>query len=531
MKIEKIPYQQTGRFAKIVTDYLHGDVSLTPFYKYTPDIDSFGEAMKNKLKEPINGNLLSETISAQYGNLEVGNVVVENINSFRNSNTFCIATAHQLNIFTGPLYVIYKAISTIQLCKTLKEKYPANHFVPVFWLGSEDHDFEEINHFYLFGKKYTWEGSQGGACGKYDTKGVEKIIAELIPVLGEGVNAHFLISLFSKAYSTSQDLSGATRLILNELFGVYGLVVVDGNDSYFKTQCISIIENEIFNKTAEKITNKTLEIFPYAAQATPREINLFYLKENLRERIIFDDVIGKYSVLNSDISFTSDEMKKEINLHPENFSPNVILRPLFQQKILPCLAYIGGGGELAYWLQLRALFEHHKIDYPVLLLRDSFLIIDSNTNKKMQKLHLTSKDLFIDENTLINNFVRSNSNGAVSLESESIEIEAIFNKILETATKIDNSLEKTVLGEKQSIINVMQKLEAKLLKAEKLKMDAEVSQIRSVLSKLFAGNQLQERQDNFISYYLKHGSSLFDILISNAGQPNPEFIILTMDEA
>jgi len=530
LKIEKIPYQQTGRFAKIVTDYLQEVAPLQPFYKYKPTLDSFQTAITNKLKEQIDGNLLSETISQQYGDIETTSLVKENIESFRDRKTFCIVTAHQLNIFTGPLYVIYKTISTIQLCKSLKEKYPSNHFVPVFWLGSEDHDFEEINHFQLFGKTYSWEELQGGACGKYNPKGLDSIIEEIKTVLGEGVNAQNLIFMFTKAYTNSEDLAKATRIILNALFGIYGLVVVDGDDTYFKLQCKSIIEDEIFERSTEKIVNKTLQTFPYTAQATPREINLFYLKEQLRERIIFDAVKEKYAVLNTEITFTRDEIKQEVEHHPDHFSPNVILRPVFQQKVLPSLGYIGGGGELAYWLQLRSLFEFHNINFPVLLLRDSYLIIDSNTNKKIQKLFSNNTDIFKEENVLINDYVRANSNEVVSLNVESIEIGTIFNRILETAKKIDNSLEKTVLGEKQNMINSIQKLESKLLKAEKLKMDAEVSQIRAVLAKLFPNNTLQERHDNFIPYYLKYGPGFFDQLLAAAGQPTPEFVILTMEE-
>ena len=530
MKAERIPYEQTGRFTKIVTDYLQEVTALQPFYKYKPGLDSFQTAIINKSAEQIDRNLLSDTILKQYGDIGIIPFVKENIELFRDQNTFCIVTAHQLNIFTGPLYVIYKTISAIQLCKSLREKYPSNNFVPVFWLGSEDHDFEEINHFELFGKTYTWEDKQGGACGKYDTKGLAAIIAELETVLGDVENAQSLITLFSKAYLYSENLSRATRVILNELFGIYGLVIVDGDDTYFKSLCKNIIEDEIFNRTAEKLVNKTLEIFPFDAQATPREINLFYLKEYTRERIIFDAAKNIYSVLNTDITFTSTEISQEIKLHPENFSPNVILRPLFQQKVLPSLAYIGGGGELAYWLQLKSLFEFHNIDFPVLLLRDSFLIIDNNTNKKVQKLHLNSSDLFKDENILINDFVRANSTESVSLKNEIDEIEIILTRILVTAKNIDNSLEKTVLGEKQNMINGIQKLESRLLKAEKMKMDAEVNQIRAILAKLFPNNGLQERKDNLISYYLKYGPGFFDQLLSAASQPNPEFIILTFDE-
>ena len=470
MKIEKISYRETGRFAKIVTDYLEGSSPLRSFYKYEPNIDSIQEAMNDKLKENIGGNKLADNLLEQYSQIDMPAKVFSYINLFRNKNTFCVVTAHQLNIFTGPLYYIYKTISTIQLCNTLNNKYPENNFVPVFWLGSEDHDFAEINHFQLYGKTYTWDDVQGGVCGKYNTDSLQNILHELIPVLGDTENAHFLISLFKNAYSTSKTLAEATRTVLSGLFGEYGLVVVDGDDSYFKKSCNSIIESELLNRNSEKLVNETLSKFPYEAQATPREINLFYKLKNIRERILYDNENNKFKINNTEIGFTAEEMQNELKLFPERFSPNVILRPLFQQKVLPSVAFIGGGGEIAYWMQLKKLFEFHEIQFPILLLR-----------------------------------------------------------IQKKAQKIDITLDKAVLGEKHNMLTVIQKLEGKLLKAEKIKMDAELGQIRSILTKLFPNNSLQEREENFISYFLKYGKNFFEMLLEQSEQPSREFKILYPD--
>ena len=529
MKIEKISYRETGRFAKIVTDYLEGSSPLRSFYKYEPNIDSIQEAMNDKLKENIGGNKLADNLLEQYSQIDMPAKVFSNINLFRNKNTFCVVTAHQLNIFTGPLYYIYKTISTIQLCNTLNNKYPENNFVPVFWLGSEDHDFAEINHFQLYGKTYTWDDVQGGVCGKYNTDSLQNILHELIPVLGDTENAHFLISLFKNAYSTSKTLAEATRTVLSGLFGEYGLVVVDGDDSYFKKSCNSIIESELLNRNSEKLVNETLSKFPYEAQATPREINLFYKLKNIRERILYDNENNKFKINNTEIVFTAEEMQNELKLFPERFSPNVILRPLFQQKVLPSVAFIGGGGEIAYWMQLKKLFEFHEIQFPILLLRNSYLLIDASAEKKITKLQLSPTDLFKDEHILINDFVNKHSSDDLKLSEESQQLEQIFNAIQKKAQKIDITLDKAVLGEKHNMLTVIQKLEGKLLKAEKIKMDAELGQIRSILTKLFPNNSLQEREENFISYFLKHGKIFFEMLLEQSEQPSREFKILYPD--
>lgn len=530
MKTEKIPYEQTHRFSKIIIDYLRGEEKLAPFYNYVPEISSFQKVIDDKSKENINRSLLHDTLIKQYAKVSIKPSAEKNIDNFKDPKTFCVVTAHQLNIFTGPLYFIFKTLSTIKLCINLKKAYPAYNFIPVFWMGSEDHDFEEINHFQVYGKSYTWMTNQTGACGRFDPSSISSILDEIKPVFGSSENVEYLLKLFDDAYLNSKTLAQASRMILNELLGDYGLVVVDGDDKYFKSQCISIVEDELFKRSSEKIVNETLINLPYEVQAKPREINLFYLFENLRERIVYDVVNETYHVLNTEIHFSADELRSKIENNPEYFSPNVILRPLFQQKVLPSLAYIGGGGEIAYWLQLKDLFNYHKINFPVLLLRDSFLLIENNINKKIVKLNFNNTDIFKEENELIGEFVKRNSSDNSNMDQEIAIIEKEFEKIVAKALQVDPTLEKSVLAERQLLINSIQKLEAKLLKAEKNKMEIQVGQIRSLLSKLFPSGSLQERDENFIPYYFKYGKYFFELILDGCIQPGKEFTILSFDE-
>ncbi len=524
------PFSSTGKFSKIIVDYLANEPALKPFYTWQPNLNEFGKIIEGKSQEPIDRKMLSEVLIQQYANHVTIDKVNANIHAFESSNTFCIVTAHQLNIFTGPLYVIYKTISAIKLCQSLTELHPYNTFVPVFWLGSEDHDFAEINHLNVFGKSLTWEDTQGGACGKYATASIVPILDAIVELLGDGINADKLASLFTNAYRGHESLAQATRAILHGLFGHYGLVVIDGDNQHLKAACSDIIETELFHQKSEQLVNETLTNFPFEAQAKPRNINLFYLAQNSRERIVLNTDTNNFEILNTDIVLSPEQMLNELNQSPEKFSPNVILRPLFQQRVLPSLAYIGGGGEIAYWLQLKSLFEHFNVQFPMLLLRDSFMVIDSGTNKKLQKLQLSFEDLFTDEHQLINNFVKQNSQGETDISAEKLALVTIFGDLMKKAIAIDASLDKSVLAEKQAVLNTIAKLESKLLKAEKQKMEVQLNQIKGVLSKLFPGGGLQERYDNFIPFYLKYGDQLFDILLENSTQPAVAFTTLVAED-
>jgi len=180
------------------------------------------------------------------------------------------------------------------------------------------------------------------------------------------------------------NLAAATRYLANALFGDYGLVIVDANDKALKQLFVPHLEKELIEQVAFKNvneTNKTITALGLNSQVNPRAINLFYISKNLRARIIYEDSVFK--VLNTDIAWTKNDLLKHLNESPECFSPNVILRPLYQEVILPNLCYIGGGGELAYWFQLKSNFETNAVPFPILLLRNSVLI---KTQQQADKL-------------------------------------------------------------------------------------------------------------------------------------------------
>src|SRR5690606_19527220 len=237
----------------------------------------------------------------------------------------------------------------------------------------EDHDFEEINYFNFKGKKFRWNKESAGPVGRLSTQGLQDFFEIYSLELGSSTNAGTLKKLFEDAYLKHNNLADATRFLANSLFGKYGLIILDADDADLKRAFIPYIKEELQNQTSFKAVEKTIENFKdYPIQVNPREINLFYIEDNLRERIIFEN--DKYYVNNTKTSFCKEEILNLVETNPEKFSPNVILRPLYQEVILPNLCYIGGGGEIAYWLQLKSFFDKIKITFPILLIRNSVLI-------------------------------------------------------------------------------------------------------------------------------------------------------------
>ena len=524
-------FSQTNYFSKLITDYISGVDSVVPFYEYALSPDKIEQIIEAKQAENIDRDVLSDTIAKQYKTIDfLSKHVEKNIETIKETNTFCIVTAHQLNIFGGPLYLIYKIAQTISTCNQLAQKYPSYNFVPVYWLGSEDHDFDEINHIQLFNKNIYWNDKQGGATGQYSTQSIVTAIAELKQILGNGEHALQLLNIFETAYQ-QQNLADATRYLMHKLFGAYGLLIIDGNDKIFKQQFIPEMQDDLLHQTPYKLVleqNNKLETAGYKQQAFPRAINLFYLSKNIRERIEWNTTDNLYQVLNTTITFTKDEIIHELNTYPERFSPNVILRPLYQQKILPALAYIGGAGELSYWLQLKSLFTHYKIAYPQLLLRNSALLVNASIYKKIEKLKLNITDFFLQVDLLKMNFISNNSNEDIDVSKYKEEIETTFEKLKILTADIDGSLINTIGAELQKSLQSIDTIHKKLVKSLKQKNETELNQIEKIKTQLFPQNTLQERVENFSGYYSIYGISFIDDLINSFDVYVKQFLLIQL---
>jgi bacillithiol biosynthesis cysteine-adding enzyme BshC len=384
-------------------------------------------------------------------------------------------------------------MTVINAAKQLRMKYPQYNFVPVYWMASEDHDFEEISSFNLFWKKYSWHTDQKGAVGRFDPKGLEEVIRQT-PEMD---------SIFKEAYSSSNTLSDATRYIVNELYGHEGLLVIDGDDSALKSLFKPVIEDEIFQQptfTCISETNAGLEQLGYPIQVFPREINLFYLDTNLRERIVKEGDV--YKVLNTSIQFSQEEIKQLINHSPEKFSPNVTLRPVYQEIILPNLSYTGGPGEFAYWLQLKGVFEKFNVPFPILLPRNFGLILNKAILNKIDKLNVKINDFFVSAEELKNTWLNQNISEPIDLQEEINAIETIFEQISQKAITYDKSLKEFVGAMKQKTISTAEQIQGKIQKAQNQKFSTETNQLLDIHNKLFPNGSLQERTDNFLNFYL-----------------------------
>lgn len=533
MPAESISFKKTGYFSSLICDYVEEAQVLIPFYNRFPKLENFRKQIEEKQAsfDMFSRSILVDSLKEQYAQIETSDTTAQNIEALKQENTFTITTGHQLNIFTGPLYFLYKIVSTINLTTELNIAYPDYNFVPVYWMATEDHDFEEINYFNFKGKKVHWNKATSGAVGELSTLGLESVFELFSKDLGMGKHAEFLKDLFAESYLKHDNLADATRYLTNALFSEYGLVIIDANKKELKQQFAPFIKDELLNEMSFKLVSKVndaINALPgnTKIQVNPREINLFYLNENLRERIVFENEI--YTVVNTDITWTKEALLKEVDNYPERFSPNVIMRPLYQEVILPNICYIGGGGELAYWFQLKAFFNEVNVPFPIMLLRNSVLIQSVQQQKKLNNLNISNEDVFLKREVFINKKVREISNIEIDFSAQKKHLTQQFEYLYQLAEQTDKTFVSAVKAQEVKQLKGLENLEKRLLKGQKRKLQDQVSRMTVLQNELFPNNSLQERTTNFSEFYMEYGEELIPQLIENLNPLCSEFLILTL---
>lgn len=524
-----IPYSNTHCFSDIVIDYVNNNEELQPFYNYAATLNNIEKAIEFKKENFNNRQQLVDYFNSIYPAATAQQRL--NIGNLQHDSCFTICSAHQPNIFLGPLYFIYKILHTIKMAQELNEQFVQYKFVPVFFIGSEDADLDELNNITIQQKKLVWTTTQTGAVGrmKVDEK-FRALITEIENQIAVNEFGKELATIFKECYATNQTIAVSTFKLINTLFGKYGLLVLLPDAAIIKSLFSTTIEKELVEQfSAKEVAVTTTELQQQYNNIKPigRPINLFYLIDNKRERIVIEN--GKYVVENLGVEFTQAEIMEELKNHPERFSPNVVLRPSLQETILPNVVFIGGGGEIAYWLQQKSVFTKANISYPILVLRNSFLLYTTHQQKQLKNMGLSIADVFESAETLLTKYVKQHTQLNLSLANEIAALQNIYAQIASTAAKADSTLAIHTQTLANKATQKLQALEKKMLQAEKRKFITQKNQLQNIKNQLFFNNNLQERIENFSYYFSKYGFGFFDTILQCSNSFTQQFGLIEVE--
>lgn len=505
-----IPLSRTGTLPPLVEDLLKDPASLDAFYSFPPTLEGYDEAIDQRNLDEARREQLVERLRSQYKKDEVPlrAELEEKVQALSDPNTFTVTSGHQLCLFTGPLLTIHKILHSIRLAEELEKRHPDKRFVPVHWMASEDHDRAEIDHAFIDGETFKWETEQEGAVGRMKPEGLSSLI-EKLRKRKEGLPyGEEWTQMLEEAYLGSQNWSQATRKLLDNLFGDRGLVILDGDDTELKKSLVKDLEKEFSegrSTSCVERTNDALKTAGYGLQVHNRPINLFYLTEQYRERI--EPTSEGFATADGKKHWTQEEVLNEVRAHPERFSPNVIMRPLYQERILPNVAYIGGPAEVAYWHQLKGFFDTAEAFFPLLQVRSQIFHFDQKTAETMERIGMESEELFKGYDELVRERIKASSDRDLELQEEEERLKTFYEMLAEKASGIDPNLWDSTMAEHRKAQKGLDRLRKKMVRHAKKHEDILLGRIQRILERSFPNGTQQERRVNITEFYAREGKA------------------------
>ncbi|MEK7819201.1 MAG: bacillithiol biosynthesis cysteine-adding enzyme BshC [Bacteroidota bacterium] len=510
-------------FTNLFIDYIEQKESVKKYFNDAniQNISSWGNIIKNFNYQTENRKIVIQTLIEQNRALHCSVQTLSNIDLLQNKNTFCVVTGQQAGLFLGPLYTIYKTISAIKLCEKLKNEFPDYNFVPVFWVESEDHDLNEITTIGSITNKNEFQTF------KYDVSKNNEPLKQFISAKNLLVNesiSDFIKNIFdnqtttefspqiqnllNQYYAIGQPFTNSFASMISDLFRDYGLITIDISHQQFKNILKEIFRTELNcnHETSKNVIEQSYELEKeYHAQIKPRPINLFVSNQDGRYPLQPDEF--GYFLQGTRKRYSNDELLNLLETSPELFSPNVVLRPICQDFLLPTISYVGGPAEIAYFSQLKKVYEQFKITMPVIFPRASCTLIEDKINNILEKHEIEPLNFLNNFSDLTNDVLEEISE--VKVEKLFLEMENksknLFNETKYAILQIDPTLENSITNIVNKLDFSLNQLKEKVRNAQKRKEEVTVSQLLKTKNHLFPDSKLQERNITIIYFMNKYG--------------------------
>ncbi len=527
MTTNAIRFSEIPKTSKLFNDFLYNYQRVENFYG-TEGRD--GQALAARAPRVVAQNFareaVAEVLTEQNRNAGAGEATLENIARLRQRDSVVIITGQQAGLFTGPLYTIFKALTAIKLAARLREQ--GVNAVPMFWIAAEDHDFAEVNHTRLINREGHLTTITYSACPPKEGKPVGNVILcdeisqqidDLLAALPESEFIPRLAADLREAYQPGVSFADAFGKMMMKLFGKFGVVLINPLDDRLK-QVAKEIYSSAFASTPQFADNlvkqsSALEGAGYHAQIyTSKEAVPLFMMDEGRRTAMVRRADGLYYLKGTEKSFKPHELLDTVNRCPACFSPNVTLRPVVQDFLLPTLAYIGGPAEIAYFAQLIPNYRLLGRVEPVVLPRSSMTLIEKRHAKTLSKNNLEFTDLLASpQEVMVKAVERSVDQKTIALFDETEKLfDAQLEKLRASIATIDPPLAEALKGGKENILSNVSRLRLRFVNNQSKRDETTHSQIERAITVLYPNKGLQEREINATYFLARYGYDLIDRL-------------------
>jgi bacillithiol biosynthesis cysteine-adding enzyme BshC len=522
--------------SRLFTDLTENPEKVREFYPlHYKDENSWRTIMDKVHERNTDYSELAQILKQQNTDLCASGKAINNIEKLASGNAFAVVTGQQVGIFTGPLYTIYKAMTAIKLSEYLSEKYQAD-FIPVFWIESNDHDLEEANHIYLLDSnsdlvKLEYKPSQYTPnCSVKDVLIDDGFLDIINDLLKSSPNTEFKKDIFDiicESYLPSKSLSYGFGQMMSRLFSKYGLVFIDPSDPDVKNLMSPIFQREIESPLKSvgivNSAGERLRSLGYESQIEKSDDStcLFIEESGARRKLFFRD--GNYEIDGSGMKLSKSQLLETLQIAPWRFSPNVALRPVIQDYILPTVTYVAGPGEASYFAQLNNLYAYMNVSMPIIHPRAGFTIVESKVQRVMEKNGLEISDLSEHYEKLFSRVSKQHVSDKLEqlIESSRSEIESVFEKLSSELIHIDPNIENVTESARKKIDQQINILRERAYQLQRSRDDIIRNQIKRACMNIYPDDKPQERVFNVVQYLVLYGTDLLNEIMTVI---NPEDI-------
>ncbi|MBX3291195.1 MAG: bacillithiol biosynthesis cysteine-adding enzyme BshC [Acidobacteria bacterium] len=527
LSIDGIDFSQIPGQSRLFTQYQHDPLLLQKFYpNAVPSHDRIADRISEVLaNHKADRQVLCDTLDEMNRKFGASEKTLEHIQLLRDDDTVAVVSGQQAGLYTGPLYTIYKALSAVRMAECLRSR--GFKAVPVFWVATEDHDFEEVSKTHILGRDGAdvLLSNQPKRC--YDELPVGYIklddsiaatTSELFSALEKTEFTDELRSMIEDAWSNGAYFGDAFARLLTQILGEHGVIILCPLDSRLKSLAapvyIKAIERSHEIVDALRVRSEELVHDGYVAQVHVAEdyFPLFWQARDGTRNALKKDSEGAFWTKDGSRRFTLEELAQIAEREPGRFSPSVVLRSVVQDYLLPTACYFGGGAEIAYFAQSSEVYR--LLDRPVtpILHRQSFTVIESRQRRAMERFGIEFTDLFagIDEllPRLVNEHLNRDTARLIADVEEKINTE--LNRLDQEFSKLDPTLAENLATRRRKIIYHIGALRGKFQRSQFSRDETVNRQINGLFASVLPQGHLQERSLNVLYFLNKYGPGFVD---------------------